>query len=108
MNKLILTLLAVGFIATACYATSERIYIDEKEMDLTQDAFYLHIGNNEWIKTETVHRDKTGLYTFESDISNDNTITEAAYVKTWKCPYCFTQVEEGKACPNEKCNSKNK
>jgi hypothetical protein len=88
-------------------AHSEKIYIDEEEFDTKGDSFYIHTGHNVWLQTHTVHRDKTGLYTFESNI-NRSTDVKMEYEKKWKCPYCYMYWPVGKACANKECPSKYK
>lgn len=87
---------------------SEKIYIDEEELNTSQDAFHIHIGNNVWIETNTVHRDKTGLYTYENNIlsSTDKNTQQFGYQKTWKCPYCYNYWPIGTPCQNPSCPSK--
>ncbi len=82
---------------------SEKIYIDEKEMLSDFDSFHIHVGENIWIKTNTVHRDSTGLFTYDSDITKDDNI---GYEKKWKCPYCHHYWPMGKSCKNKNCPSK--
>lgn len=84
----------------------DRMYIDEKEMSADFDSFHLHIGENIWLNTNTVHRDSTGLFSYECDIIKSDPSLE--YEKKWKCPYCFNYWPIGKACQNKDCPSKYK
>jgi len=104
MNKLILTLLAMAFVATG--AASDRMYIDENELDTSQNAFHIHVGHNEYIRTEIIHKDKTGLYTYENDITTQLDSLNSTYEKTWKCPYCHQQNPMNQKCSNADCPSK--
>ena len=94
-----------------------RIYIDEQELCCEENAFWIHIGGNEWIHTDTVHRDNTGLFTHECNIARhaftgkdtpkpDN--KKHGYEKMWKCPYCHKYWPIGKACENGDCASRYK
>ena len=94
-----------AFLALApCFAI-ERIYIDEEEMKIKQGAFYLHQGGNVWIHTHTVHRDDSGLYTFDHHIARDEA-KHTEYQKQWKCPYCHCYWPMNSPCKNAKCPSK--
>ena len=93
----------------------ERIYIDDEEFCCEQDCFWIHEGNNVWVRTDTVHRDHTGLFTHECSIARfvDKTTPKPihqkpTYEKSWKCPYCYTYWPIGKACENANCPSKYK
>lgn len=91
------------------YGFDEKIYIDETEMTATEEAFYLHQGDNIWFCTHTVHKDKMGTYTHRSAISctdGSNIVTD--YQKTWKCPYCYRYYPVGKPCDNKDCPSRYK
>lgn len=104
MNKIILTLLSMAFVATG--TASERMYIDENELDTSQNAFHIHVGSNQYIRTEIIHKDKTGLYTYESDITTKLDNISSTYEKTWKCPYCHQQNPMNQKCSNADCPSK--
>ena len=110
--KHLLLLSAVFFLPIAVNANedlnvdgipSDRIYIDCDELDSSEDRFRIHMGQNIWMETSTIHRDTTGVYTFESNIERSPT---SEYVKTWKCPYCFRFWPLGTACQNRECPSK--
>jgi|HubBroStandDraft_2_1064218.scaffolds.fasta_scaffold00031_58 hypothetical protein len=85
---------------------NDRIYINSEELDCNEAVFMFHIGENIWLKTIALHRDETGLYTFESEIETEGLKTE--YQKMWKCPYCHRYWPIGKACQNPDCPSKYK
>ncbi len=84
----------------------EKIYLDSKEMDISQDRFKIHIGHNTWIETFSVSRDEKGLFTFETNIVKSLTGTQVTYRNEWKCPYCFNWWPMGKGCQNSDCPSK--
>jgi hypothetical protein len=65
---------------------SDKFYISSEELDATHETFRIHIGHNMWIKTNTVHRDVTGLYTCEQDIVRQGGV-KAEYQRVWRCPY---------------------
>jgi hypothetical protein len=111
--KLMLMLLAVFSICLSCQADfsmkHDKVYIDEDELNLRNDAFHIHIGDNVWIQTNTVHKDMTGLFTFENSIARSlNKSFKSEYEKKWKCPYCYQYWPIGKKCQNEYCPSKYK
>jgi hypothetical protein len=92
--------------AVSSLSASGKMYIDEKEMCSKKGAFHIHMGHNNWIQTNTVHRDASGLYTFESNIRIDP--IQMAYERQWKCPYCYSYWPIGKPCQNPDCPSKYK
>lgn len=111
--KTLKKLIALCFVLVSIVSSieaSEKVYIDSKELNIHQNLFRMHVGNNVWLETNTVHRDDTGLYTFESDINTflNNQTRKAEYIKKWKCPYCYTYWPMGSACQNKDCPSKYK
>lgn len=90
---------------TSLSAIDNKIYIDEEELKSSQDAFYIHLGNNVWLETNTLHRDGTGLYTFNTSITSSNS-PRTEYVKKWRCPYCHHYWPIGQKCQNSDCPSK--
>lgn len=85
-----------------------KLYLDDEEFSASVpgDSFHVHIGNNVWLVTNTVHRDKTGLYTYEHDIIKNVLNNKISYEKSWKCPYCYQYWPVGKPCQNEECASR--
>lgn len=131
MKKLVLGLLAYTMLSTVsliamigydeCYSRkvenmladldkfgdSDKFYLDEDEMQSSEDAFYIHLGNNVWIQTNSVNKDKKGLYTYRAAIARTMINGNAAsYEKKWKCPYCYNYWPVGKSCQNKDCPSK--
>lgn len=87
----------------------DKMYVDDEEMKTGSDAFYVHLGHNVWIQTNTVHRDKTGLYTYRACIARSMVKSHnCAYQKSWKCPYCYSYWPVGTPCQNKDCPSKYK
>ncbi len=86
----------------------EKMYLNEDELESSQDGFHIHTGDNLWITTDTVTRDETGLYTYEFNLKTRSDDASKEIEKKWKCPYCFNWWPEGKACANAKCPSKYK
>ena len=85
----------------------DRIYIDEQEMTAMDDAFFIHMGDNTWIQTGAICKDKQGTYIYRSAIvcsENQRNVTD--YEKTWKCPYCYRYYPVGKPCDNKDCPSR--
>lgn len=84
-----------------------KVYIDEEEMKSTYDAYYIHLGNNVWMQTNTVHRDSTGVYTYQGCIAKSMTNAKSVgYEKKWRCPYCYNYWPIGTKCQNGDCPSK--
>lgn len=105
MRKLFLLSVAmIGFIASG--VANEKMYVDETEIKTDGCAFRIHLGHNVWVKTNTMHKDITGLYTFEDNISLDP--ISIAHEKEWKCPYCYRYWPIGKPCGNKDCPSRYK
>lgn len=93
---------------TSCFA-DEKMYLNEEEIKTTVDKFYIHQGGNVWIHTPTIHRDKQGLFTFESDLGRiKDSFNVWGYEKTWRCPYCNQHWPIGKPCQNSDCPSRYK
>lgn len=88
------------------FDTTDKMYIDSSELDMTDDRFRIHVGHNQWIETTALVRDQTGLYTLESNILKKLNGDRTEYVKEWKCPYCFYRWPMGKSCKNPECPSK--
>ena len=82
----------------------ERIYFDSDDMPMDQEGFHIRIGANEWLKTDTIHRDISGFFAFETDIMRAS--DSVAYEKHWQCPYCHLFWPEYSPCQNPKCPSK--
>jgi predicted transglutaminase-like protease len=116
MRKIKLTLttaLAVSLsLITQVYSgehhyVEEKVYIDESEMIAMDDAFYIHTGDNFWISTNSISKDKFGTFTYHNSIlCTNNQTTVIEYQKTWKCPYCYRHYPVGKPCDNKDCPSK--
>lgn len=87
---------------------SEKMYIDDDEFSVKGDAFHIHVGNNVWLVTNTVHRDQTGLFTYECNINRSMNGIKMEYEKKWKCPYCYNYWPIGKPCQNRDCPSRYK
>lgn len=85
-----------------------KIYIAENDFSSDGDSFHVHIGGNQWLVTNTVHRDETGLYTYEASVkkSKNGKNNNSGYERKWKCPYCFSMWPMDSACQNSDCPSK--
>jgi hypothetical protein len=99
-------LLTTICLLTSALSASDRIYIDEKEIDNSIDCFHIHVGGNIWLVSDTIHRDNTGLCTLESSLIRRP--SSAEYEKKWKCPYCNVYWPVGKPCQNADCPSRYK
>jgi hypothetical protein len=100
-------ILSTMILCITTISASEKIYIDEDQLDHKEDCFHIHIGGNVWLETEIIHRDKTGMYTFDSRLLRSKKLA-TEYKKTWKCPYCYQYWPIGTACKNPECPSKYK
>ncbi len=100
MKKILIAILLV-----ASLSASEKIYIDDDQLEHKHDCFHIHQGHNIWLETETVHRDATGLYTHEISILRSK-LHSTEYKKTWKCPYCHMYWPLGSPCKNVECPSR--
>lgn len=111
--KFLSILLVIIAISSSCNAEfsqmHEKVYIDEDELDFKNDAFHIHIGDNVWIQTNTVHKDHNGLFALENSFARSlNKSFKSEYEKKWKCPYCYQYWPIGKRCQNQFCPSKYK
>ena len=95
-------LLALCLISNLAFA-SDRIYLDESEIDQCEDCFYIHTGGNIWLDSETLHRDITGLYISQKNLLKN---AKSEYEKRWKCPYCNMYWKVGQPCQNRECPSR--
>ncbi len=88
-------------------ASSKR-YIDGDDFSANAlgDSFHIHVGNNIWLTTNTIHRDSTGLFAYEYTLSREISGCNMEYEKKWKCPYCYNFWPIGKPCGNKECPSK--
>lgn len=106
----ILSMLAVSSLSALQMPTvSEKMYIDAEEFSANTngDAFYIHVGNNVWLVTNSIHRDATGLFAYECNLSKAlGPGHEMGYERTWKCPYCYKYWPIGKPCSNIDCPSR--
>jgi hypothetical protein len=106
--KKILTLSAVSLSVLMAVNADDKMYINENEFSMHGEAFHIHVGGNIWLTTNTVHRDETGLYTYECKIVRSLEGDRAEYEKKWKCPYCHQWWSIGQPCQNKDCPSKYK
>lgn len=101
------SIMTIFIFSNIALTASERMYIDENELDSTENCFHIHMGDNFWIETQTIHRDDSGLYTLEKNIIR-NKNKSSDYERKWKCPYCNRYWKVGQACQNEECPSRYK
>jgi hypothetical protein len=105
MNKYLLCLILCLGLKTL-YA-SERMYLDPKEVSGKGTSFHIHVGNNIWLTTDTIHRDSTGMYTMEKNLMrSQGTGAKSGYIRQWRCPYCYMYWPVGEKCQNGECPSK--
>jgi len=108
-----LLLLMTVISSVSAFTMPDKIYVDSKEMDTTQDRFRIHLGHNVWVEANTMYRDESGMFTLESNLIRGmgNGIAKdvkGEYERTWKCPYCYKYWPVGQACQNKDCPSKYK
>lgn len=102
MKKIILAFALLA--SVACHATC-KMYVTHDDVDDSTDCFHIHTGKNEWLSTQTMYRDKTGLYAKDDELMQISEL-EAAYKQSWKCPYCYRYYDQGNPCNNADCPSK--
>ena len=106
------SLLCSGFCDGAAFVAKYKIYIDEDtfKANTKGDEFYIHVGNNVWLVTHSIHRDHTGMFTYEENLAKSvgDLNDKYEYEKKWKCPYCDRYWPIGKPCNNQDCPSKYK
>lgn len=106
---LLLSILCLG--SLSAINVHEKMYIDNDEFNTHTkgDAFHIHVGNNIWLVTNTVHRDASGMFAYECNLSKSiGPGYQMEYEKNWKCTYCYTYWPVGKPCANKDCPSKYK
>lgn len=102
MYRLAILLLCVF----SAVGASERLYFDMKAVPLDQDGFFIHIGENNWLETNEIHKDASGFFTYTSSVSLMSGSQE--YRRRWQCPYCHRHWDMGQPCQNPDCPSKYK
>ena len=107
LNKFIYVCL-LGFSSLSAFSMPEKLYLDSKEMDYSEDRFHIHLGNNVWVESNCLYRDERGMYTLESNVIKSIGVNHKEYERTWKCPYCYNHWPIGVACQNKDCPSKYK
>lgn len=103
MNKFIICFML--FISSL--SATDKLYLDKQDMDTSQDQFYIHVGNNEWIQSTALYSDETGMYTLDCHIIK-SLGNKKSYASSWKCPYCYRYWPIGKSCENKDCPSRYK
>jgi hypothetical protein len=107
-------IMTIGFLSLASFNSlcainlKEKMYFDaeEFEADALGDAFHIHIGNNVWLETNSVHRDGSGMFAYQGSLRRLG--HNAEYEKKWKCPYCYHYWPLGRGCGNSECPSRYK
>ena|SRR5580765_5470814 len=96
----------------SCYSQNptEKVYIENEDFSIDDYAFHIHVGDNLWIETNSVHKDDKGFYTYESNIRYilDGKGIKLEREKKWKCPYCHSYWPIGISCQKASCPSKYK
>lgn len=110
-----LTFFLVAILGTSlCYGEAFRVedkfYIDAESFNANTegDEFYIHIGHNIWLTAHSIHKDKTGMFAYESSLRRNMNGPKMEYERKWKCPYCHMYWPIGKPCGNKDCPSKYK
>lgn len=108
LSILCLMLMHSIFLSAECHHTSSgKVYIDVDAFSASTegDEFYIHMGNNIWLTTHTIHRDATGMFAYENNLVKRSSLKGMDYDKKWKCPYCYQYWPIGKPCGNPECPS---
>jgi hypothetical protein len=106
MKKLICALLFLSALAPlGALELDERMYIDTKDLDMSQGQLHVHMGHNSWIETIALLRDEKGLYVLESQIVRNLGTWPAEHKKQWQCPYCHSFWPIKTPCQNKDCPS---
>lgn len=109
-----LLLLSSFMLSGLCYGSvfqsQDRIYLDSDDFNSNEesDEFHIHIGENVWLVTNTIHRDSTGIFAFDSSVRRSIKDSKREYERKWKCPYCYNYWPIGTACQKVDCPSKYK
>ena len=90
-------LLLLSLISTTSISASSQIYIDSDDLEISEDVFYIHQGENLYRQTNSVYTDKHGLYYIDDKLPKE---------QKWKCPYCHRYWPVGQKCQNAQCPSK--
>jgi len=104
MNKLPFYI-AVVLVLIGCFYfnrhlnASEKVYVDETDIEIVGNEMYIHHGGNIWSETNAIYIDDYGLY-------YTNSKTSRQYVKRWQCPYCHMMWPMKSPCQNPDCPSK--
>ena len=112
--KLFMMLALFALSSISAFAESEqyeKIFVDDSvfinknlQFSPTDDCFYVHVGQNLWVKSNQMQVDKNAL--LNRSISFENFAAGNEYIKQWKCPYCNQWWLEGQRCGNASCPSK--
>src|SRR4051812_41815144 len=102
---LLMALLFAGYSHAAAFQTQDKIYIDSDSFKANTkgEEFYFHVGNNIWLVTHTIHRDGSGMFAYECELSKTVAGAKMDYERKWKCPYCYTYWPVGNPCGNPDC-----
>jgi len=107
-----LSLILGSFCHAAAFQIKDKMYIDVDSFKANTkgDEFYIHVGNNVWLVTHSIHRDASGVFAYEENLSKTlgGPGYKCEYEKKWKCPYCYNYWPIGTACQNKDCPSKYK
>lgn len=106
MKKLFVTLLLLTALAPlGAIEVDERLYIDNKDLDMSKGQLHLHMGHNVWLETFSILSDERGLYVLESHIARRLGSWPAEHKKEWQCPYCHEFWPMKTPCSNKDCPS---
>ncbi len=114
MHRFISLFLSIIFFSSFCHAAAfqmqDKMYIDEDSFKTNTkgDEFYIHVGNNVWLVTHSIHRDASGMFAYENNLNKSINGLKTEYERRWKCPYCYTYWPIGSSCQNRECPSKYK
>lgn len=105
---LTLTFMVSAFCNASSFPSPEKIYIDAEDFqsNIEGDEFYLHVGENVWFVTHTLHRDSSGMFAYDYYIKRSLKEGKREYERKWKCPYCYNYWPIGTPCQKADCPSR--
>lgn len=88
--------------------SGERMYVDIKAVDTTDNKFHIQVGKNAWLETNAIFCDSSGMYILESNIVQDGALLWGQDFNEphWQCPYCYMYWPKKVSCQNKDCPSR--
>jgi hypothetical protein len=106
MKKIICALLFLSVLSPlGAVEIDERMYVDTKDLDMSQGQIHFHTGHNIWLEAMSLLSDERGLYILESSLTRKLGSWPAEHKKQWQCPYCHNFWPMKTPCQNKDCPS---